>query len=434
MILSINDFTGKYQLSKGLYDNAKLQDYIDRYEPRYLKELFGVEFYNQIIADFDPLLNIPQSPNFTKLYYPFSEDVANYYYLANSFQIMNTILDSEGLKEMLKGFIYFEYAKDLINQMTPFGNTNPKSENSEIANTIRNTMYNRYNEAVRSYQAIQEFILLNPNIETGQIVQLSIINSGTNYPSMIAPLLYATEQITDGGIGSLTIQIAGTNYPNSGNNIALSGGSGSGATIDYIATGGIIQSISINQKGINYSIGDLLYIQDGDLNCELYLDDLFYTTQFISEVTGSGSVAEITTNGVGVIDGQYLSNSGSGYADGEFSTFGGFGSGALFAITVDPLDPNQSVFTLDLVEGGENYQAGDLLYLVGGNQDAEITINSVTDGVIQSITINEFGKDYKIGDIMTISGGDNNAQFEVIKIGIGYNKFKGVRKLFNYWI
>jgi hypothetical protein len=76
MFLTPTDFTGKYELHKGMYDTAKLQIYINKYEIRYLKEMLGVDLYNQFIGDLTSGANpVPKSPNFTKLFLPFSEDV-----------------------------------------------------------------------------------------------------------------------------------------------------------------------------------------------------------------------------------------------------------------------------------------------------------------------------------------------------------------------
>jgi hypothetical protein len=148
-ILNISDFgAGKYELHTGMYTVDKLQDYIDRYEARYLIDLLGATLYAEFIADL--VAGVPQSPKF--------EVIFN----ALSVEGPNCVKHSEGIKDLLKGFIYFEYAKDLINQMTSIGNTVPTGENSEKATTLYTTFYNRYNEAVRSYRVIQYYICSNP--------------------------------------------------------------------------------------------------------------------------------------------------------------------------------------------------------------------------------------------------------------------------------
>ena len=168
MFLTPADFTNKYELHTGIYDVAKLQSYIDIYEGRYLRQLFGSVLYTEFISDLDAN-NEPNSPNFKYIFFPFYEDVTLY-----------QMLDSAGIIEMLKGFIYFEYSKDLYNQMTPYGNVRQKAENSSVVNTLQTMIYARYNEAVTTYKAIQNYIVLNFNEQIGQVVTVSTINnSGT---------------------------------------------------------------------------------------------------------------------------------------------------------------------------------------------------------------------------------------------------------------
>lgn len=219
MFLTVQDFTGKYQLSTGMYDVTKLQDYIIRYEKRYLIELFGAKLYDEFISDL--VLNIPKSPNFLKVFNPFYENVT-----------LRQLIISEGIKEMLKGFIYFEYSKDLINQMTPYGNVRPISENSEPVSTLYSMIYARYNEAIRSYKAIQTYILTNMNAPTGQVVSIYLLNAGSTY-------------------------LDGLNVP-------TTAPFGSGLTLNIISDGSLIESGTINQAGTNYQIGEVVTVTGGD--------------------------------------------------------------------------------------------------------------------------------------------------------------------------
>lgn len=214
MFLTVQDFTGKYQLSTGMYDVTKLQDYIDKYEKRYLIELFGANLYDEFMSDLT-VLNVPQSPNFIKVYNPFYENVT-----------LRQLIISEGILEMLKGFVYFEYSKDLINQMTPYGNVRPISENSEPVSTLYSMIYARYNEAIKTYRAIQTYIVTNFNAPTGQVISISLLTGGTNYVSQInngtQTLIY--------GDGNLTLNIVANNF--------------------FVVTGG-----TVNIAGINYAAG-----------------------------------------------------------------------------------------------------------------------------------------------------------------------------------
>jgi hypothetical protein len=238
MITSISDYVGKYKLSTGMFDQAKLQEYIDRYEPRYLRELFGVDLYNQFEADL--VGGVPQSPNFLKVFNPLYEDVGTFYYHWNRTYELYDQIESEGIKEMLKGFIYFEYSKDLVNEMTPYGNVRPKAENSEVANTLFSMIYTRYNEAIKSFQSIQDYIMLNQDASVGQVVNVILLNGGNNY--------------TDS------------------NNVATIGGSGTNCSVDILTDLGIINQLTINNGGENYVAGDTLVVDAGDSDAEFLVD------------------------------------------------------------------------------------------------------------------------------------------------------------------
>ena len=238
MILSIQDFTGKYQVSTGMYDQAKLQDYINRYEPRYLKELFGITFYNEFQSDL--LNNVPQSPNFLVLFNPLSEDMGyNFYYFNGIYEGVNQ-LNSEGIKEMLKGFIYFEYVKDLSNQITPIGLVKPDNENSTVANTLFSMMYTRYNEAIRSYNSIRDFIRYTTAPPLGQAVTLNLTSGGTGYVNQT--------------------------------NVSLTGGTGTGLKVDIIEDGsGVVDEVTITQTGTGYTIGDTFTLPGGNNDATIEL-------------------------------------------------------------------------------------------------------------------------------------------------------------------
>ena len=92
---------------------------------------------------------IPLDPLFSFIYEPFTWQNGIQYW---------EILYSYGIKEMLVGFIYFEIMKDSITMNTLAGSVAQKSENSTGAIT---TIYGKYNDAVKTYQAIQTYIIYN---------------------------------------------------------------------------------------------------------------------------------------------------------------------------------------------------------------------------------------------------------------------------------
>lgn len=144
MIVSVADFkAGKFELHTGMYDQARIQDYIDLYEKPYLIKLLGAELFDEFEADFNAGGGTPTEARFQKILDPFHEDY--------NFQV----IISEGMKEMLLGLIYFEYAKDQMNQITPIGNVKPIGENSKDISTLNAMYYTRYNRSVKTWRAIQ---------------------------------------------------------------------------------------------------------------------------------------------------------------------------------------------------------------------------------------------------------------------------------------
>jgi hypothetical protein len=263
MIINITDFTGKYEIHSGLYDQSKLQNYIDIYEKRYLIELFGATLYNEFISDLDPF-NVPESPNFLVIYNPFEIDT--------NVVSPNQILISEGIKQMLKGFIYFEYLKDTTNQTTPNGMVIPSNENSTTATTLYSMIYTRYNEAIRTYRSIQYYIITNYNAPIGQLLNIALLTDGNGYDGY-----YWLSNLTQGtgtggvieftsyginGIRVFTPSSVGSGYTN-GNIYPLFGIGG--ATVRVFTTpSGVPTNIEIIEPGSGYSIGDILTIDGGN--------------------------------------------------------------------------------------------------------------------------------------------------------------------------
>ena len=144
------DFIGKFEIHQGMYDVANIDAYIQKYELRYLVEMLGVDLFNAYYLDANAQLDhIPLDPLFSFIYEPFTWQNGIQYW---------EILYSYGIKEMLIGFIYFEIMKDSITMNTLAGSVTQKSENSAGAIT---TIYGKYNDAVKTYQAIQTYIVYN---------------------------------------------------------------------------------------------------------------------------------------------------------------------------------------------------------------------------------------------------------------------------------
>lgn len=242
MLLTIDDFVNKWELSTGIYDQTKLTSYIAKYEERYLLHLLGGDLYSSFESDLTPATpQVPQSPNFLKIFNPFYMDWNQSLSLSGNSLYgyrLNQILESDGILDMLKGFIYWEYARDLMNQQTPYGNVKQRAENSVVVDGPHSLMWERYNEAIRTYRTIQEYINGNQNLLTGQIVTFDLTTAGTGY-------------------------VDGT--------YDLTGGTGAEGQIDVLTTAGEVTTAKLNNVGSGYVVGDVLTINSGDINSTITL-------------------------------------------------------------------------------------------------------------------------------------------------------------------
>jgi hypothetical protein len=413
--LSPSNFTGKYELHTGMYDVTKLQAYIDKYEGRYLRQLFGVDLYNSFMSDIDQQTNEPKSPNFQYIFNPFAEDVTLY-----------SMLDSDGILEMLKGFIFFEYAKDLLNQMTPFGNVRQRAENSTAILALQSQSYNRYNEAIRTFRAIRDYIYLNFDIATGQAVEINVTNQGTTYSGGGS----FTPTPLSGLVLTLSVTTPGTGYITN-NGVATSGGSGSGLTIDYVDDGaGGVLSATIDNPGTGYKAGDVVTIVDGNDDATITINS---ATQII---TGTGLKINYLANPIGEILITTPLTPGTGYVDATSvaTTTTGSGTGCLVNIVTS----SGAITAFTLADGGTQYLVGDTLTITGGNADATFMVANVTDGEVTLIipTLNNLGTGYNVGDLFGIIGDGNDAcQFELDYVGIGdLTEYNGIQKALTYWL
>jgi hypothetical protein len=168
MFLSSTNFeSGKYKISQNSYTTDDLTTYISKYESRYLIKLLGSDLYDLFI---DSLIsNIPTNVYLT-LYSAFHADNLNSsmvwfpigggkpdYSDATNCNLPKIII-SEGILEMLKGFIFFEYTRDQSIKNTIAGNVQEDNENSKAVSQLQAGIKEKYNEAVSTYQAIQWYI------------------------------------------------------------------------------------------------------------------------------------------------------------------------------------------------------------------------------------------------------------------------------------
>lgn len=122
----------------------RIQTFIDAVEKRYLQDLLGCDLYDLFIADL--VSNVPQTQRFIDIFDEFCKD-------DNC-----GIIRSEGIKEMLKGFTYWEWEKQNKAKNTQTGSIVNENEVSREATFDEAGLYEVYNNAIKTYKAIQWFI------------------------------------------------------------------------------------------------------------------------------------------------------------------------------------------------------------------------------------------------------------------------------------
>jgi hypothetical protein len=141
---------GKFELHTGIYTAGEIQIYINRYEKQYLLELLGADLYQLFVAD---LVNgVPQTQKYIDIWQPFAVD-----------RNLCQINISQGMRDMICGFVYFHYLADKTNQTNMTGNVRPLGENSAVVPGEGSMIFSRYNNSVKTYKAIQQFICDNRN-------------------------------------------------------------------------------------------------------------------------------------------------------------------------------------------------------------------------------------------------------------------------------
>lgn len=146
MILEKTDFeSGEFSVAQNKYDD--LMTFIYKYEHRILLDLFGKNMYEDFKNDLTT--GTPQTPQTV----PY-ENVFN--------EIFENGIESEGIKEMLKKFIYYYFVVNQHKTKTVNGIKESKSELAENNTTFSFTaLIEAYNSAVSDYKNIQTYIFRN---------------------------------------------------------------------------------------------------------------------------------------------------------------------------------------------------------------------------------------------------------------------------------
>lgn len=167
-------FVTKEDFKKGRFliqhnDNIcpdNLQEYIDGEETTVLKDLFGVEMYNDFVNDY---VNESTQGTAGQVYIGNTFDNPFYKILYDEIELECACKTckcqssrNDGLVDMLKGFIYFAYMRDFSNiQRTLQGYKYNNAESSTIAPMSNVGLHTYYNNSVDDYKVIEKYILKN---------------------------------------------------------------------------------------------------------------------------------------------------------------------------------------------------------------------------------------------------------------------------------
>jgi hypothetical protein len=171
--------------------------------------------------------------------------------------------------------------------------------------------------------------IINTGTTTGPINALGSITAGSGYVGPIATL---------GAITAGTLYTTGT-Y----NGVALTGGTGSGATANITVAGGGVTAVTLVNKGTGYVVADALSATAASIGGTgsgfsipvATIVPTVYPAQALTGGTGSGATADITVGSGGTVTTVVLKNRGTGYtaSDSLGAALDGVGSGFAVAVT-----------------------------------------------------------------------------------------------------
>lgn len=146
-IVKTTDFIGPYAISQNTFITANLQSFIDKFEKVYIRKMLGLTLGDLFYADIAVGTFLqPANPLYSVLFNPIAVEL-------NGREIV-----SNGVKEILIGFIFWEYTRTANVTNTITGNVVQQNETSQVVDWNQTTIYNIYNEAVKSYTNVQYFI------------------------------------------------------------------------------------------------------------------------------------------------------------------------------------------------------------------------------------------------------------------------------------
>jgi hypothetical protein len=209
------------------------------------------------------------------------------------------------------------------------------------------------------------------------------------------------------------------------NNVATTGGTGTGATVNIVANpNGVVATGTLSNAGSGYSTASSV-ATTGGTGTGLTLNVTTTSTnavtaiaynpaassgQYIDEVsgttiggTGSGLTLDVVTDGLGNLASVSVNNAGTGYTAGDIVSV--VQVNGVLAITISSVDLTQTITNVTIANGGSGYAVNNVVTISGGDNNATYTVNTVSGGVVTAVTVNNPGTGYTAGDVLNIVNG-----------------------------
>lgn len=148
LIVNKSDFIGRYALAISVSDT--IDSYIELYEEPYLIDMMGYDLFQLFKTNLIAGSGTPTDP---------------FLVIFNAFYKTNQCIDysSKGIKDMLLGFIFWEYVRG---EKVQQGMNGAVAIDTDTASNVSMTfLYRFYNDAIKSYSAIQYYLLLNKDVD-----------------------------------------------------------------------------------------------------------------------------------------------------------------------------------------------------------------------------------------------------------------------------
>lgn len=263
-------------------------------------------------------------------------------------------------------------------------------------------------------------------ITGGQVSAVALVNPGVGYT--VGNVLTASFLGSTNGIATTSGLVGGSNYTNGTyTDVALTGGTGTGAKATIIVSGNAVTNVAITTAGSGYTVADTLSaaaatlgnginaLNTGALTGGANYGPGTYTGVSLTGGTGTGAKATITVGVGGDVTAVTLTSRGVNYTAGDN-----------LSAAVDSLNGNTNgVSTLGTVVGGSDYTDGTYtnVSLTGGTGTGAKATIVVASNAVSTVTITSRGNGYTVADSLSCSAasiGNGIQTLGTITGGSGY--------------